>query len=187
LLSRFKKRSYASVASTRTRDIWPTREALLAYEEALEQEGIVDAAFAGDFAAGGVKREFKTPAIDGLQFKMPATPSTGTGGPQTPMSTTSVQTPLTTVSATPSSKRKSKPQSGSDPKAHVSVKVEKSDSVRVRGARIVKEIFEQAYPHWQALVKVKSEDGCAEKVRGYGFERFESGMYTPIHQIYPLL
>ncbi|OJA16026.1 hypothetical protein AZE42_04282 [Rhizopogon vesiculosus] len=175
LLSRFKKRSYASVTSTRTRDIWPTREALLAYEEALEQEGIVDAAFAGDFATGGVKREFRTPATGGLQFKMPATPSTGTGRLQTPMSTTSVQTPSTTVSATPSSTRKGKPQSRSDPKADVSVKVEKSDSVRVRGARIVKEIFEQAYPHWQALVKVKSEDGSAEKVREYGFERFESG------------
>jgi hypothetical protein len=43
----------------------------------------------------------------------------------------------------------------------------------------VKEIFEEAYPHWQALVKVKSEDACTEKARGYGLERFESGTHHP--------
>ncbi|KAJ8594289.1 hypothetical protein M405DRAFT_918147 [Rhizopogon salebrosus TDB-379] len=147
LLSRFKKRSYASVAPTRTRDIWPSREALFAYEEALEQESLIDAALAGDFAAVGAKREFKTPATDGLQSKIPVTPSTGSGVLQTPISMKTVQTPSSA----------------------------KIDSVRVRGARIAKEIFEEVFPHWQALVKVKSEDDCAEKARGCGLERFESG------------
>lgn len=181
MLSRFKKRSYASVASTRTSDIWPTREALFAYEDALQKEEIVDAILAGNFAVVRAEREFKTPAADGLQFTMSVTPSADPGVLQAPISTKTVQTSLSTSFATPASKCKDRPQSRSDPKELVSVKIEKSDSARVRGARIVKTIFEEVYPHWQALVKMKCEDGCAEKARGYGLERFESGMsrYTP--------
>lgn len=137
--------------------------------------------FAGDFAAVAAKRELKTPATDGLQFKIPVTPSAGSGELQTPTSTETVQTPLSAIFVTPTSKRKGKPQPGSDSKATgpVPVKIEKSDSARVRGARIVKEIFEEAYPRWQALVKVKIEGSCAEKARGYGLERFESGAHHP--------
>ncbi|KAG2037349.1 hypothetical protein BDR03DRAFT_920111 [Suillus americanus] len=165
LLSRFKKRSYASIASTRTKDIWPTRDALLAYEQALEQEEIVDAAFAGNFAAVGAEREFKTPAADELRFKTPVTPNVAPGALQTPLSTKTVQTPVSNTFATPASNSKGKAQ----------VKIESSDSVRVRGARLVKEIFEEVYPYWQALVKMKSEGGLEGKERGYGLERFESG------------
>ncbi|KAG1899850.1 uncharacterized protein F5891DRAFT_1189320 [Suillus fuscotomentosus] len=171
LLSRFKKRSYANIASTRTKDIWPTRDALLAYEQALEQEEVVDAMFAGNFAAMGAEREFKTPAADELRFKTPVTPSAAPGAPQTPISTKTVQTPVSITFATPASSSKSRPQSRSG----VSGSTEKSDSVRVRGARLVKEIFEEVYPHWQALVKMKNEGGLEGKERGYGLERFESG------------
>ncbi|KAG1858038.1 hypothetical protein DFJ58DRAFT_726755 [Suillus subalutaceus] len=171
LLSRFKKRSYASIACIRTKDIWPTRDALLAYEQALEQEEIVDAVFAGNFAAVGAEREFKTPAADELRFKTPVTPTAAPGTPQTLTSTKIVQTPVSNTFTTPASNGKGKPQSRSG----VSVKTEKLDSVRVRGARLVKEIFEEVYPHWQALVKMKSEGGLEGKERGYGLERFESG------------
>ncbi|KAG0701782.1 hypothetical protein DFH29DRAFT_982609 [Suillus ampliporus] len=169
LLSRFKKRSYARVAFTRTKEIWPTREALLTYEQALEQEELVDAALAGNFAAAGTERDFKTPAADGLRFKTPVTPNTAFGVPQTPTSGTTVQTPTSNTFSTPASsgKRQSK--------AAISVKTEKLDSVRVRGARVVKEIFEEVYPRWQALVKIKSEGGLEGKERGCGLERFESG------------
>ncbi|KAG2138284.1 hypothetical protein DEU56DRAFT_871302 [Suillus clintonianus] len=170
LLSRFKKRSYASIAFTRTKDIWPTREALLAYERALEQEEIVDAVFAGNFAAVGADREFKTPAADGPRFKTPITPSTAPGVPQTPMSAKTVQTPVSNAFASPASNGNGKP-----PRSGVFVKTEKADSVRVRGARIAKEIFEEVYPQWQDLVKMKSEGGLEGKERGYGLERFESG------------
>jgi Fanconi-associated nuclease 1 len=172
LLSRFKKRSYANIAFTRTKDIWPTRDALLAYEQALQKEEIVDAVFAGNFTADA-EREFKTPAVDELRFKTPVTPSAAHGAPQTPISTKTVQTPVSNTCATPASNSKGKLKSRSG----VSMKTEKSDSVRVRGARLVKEIFEEVYPHWQALVKMKSEGGLEGKERGYGLERFESGMY----------
>lgn len=119
----------------------------------------------------GVEREFKTPIADGLRFKTPVTPSTATRAPQTPISTKTVRTPVSNAFATPASNSKSKPQSRSG----VSAKTEKSDSVRVRGARLVREIFEEVYPHWQALVKMKSEGGLGGKERGYGLERFESG------------
>ncbi|KAG1817309.1 hypothetical protein EV424DRAFT_1472919 [Suillus variegatus] len=171
LLSRFKKRSYANIASARTKDIWPTRDALLAYEQALEQEEIVDAMFAGNFAAVGAEREFKTPAADELRFKTPVTPSAALGAPQTPISTKTVQTPVSNTFATPASSSKGRPRSRSD----VSGNTEKPDSVRVHRARLVKEIFEEVYPHWQALVKTKSEGGLEGEERGYGLERFESG------------
>ncbi|KAG2363435.1 hypothetical protein BDR07DRAFT_1483688 [Suillus spraguei] len=171
LLSRFKKRSYADISFTRTKDIWPTRDALLAYEQALEQEELVDAAFAGNFAPAGAERELKTPAAGELQFKMPVIPSTVHGALQTPISTKTVQTPVSDTFATPASSGKGNLQS----KCGASVKTEKPDSVRVRGARLVKEIFEEVYPHWQALVKMKSEGGLEGKERGYGLERFESG------------
>lgn len=128
--------------------------------------------FAGNFAAVGVEREFNTPVADGLRFKTPVTPSTAPGAPQTPISMKTVRTPSNTF-ATPASNGKGKPQSRSG----VSAKTEKSDSVRVRGARLVKEIFEEVYPRWQALVKMKNEGGLEGKERGYGLERFESGMY----------
>lgn len=175
LLSRFKKRSYADISFTRTKDIWPTRDALLAYEQALEQEELVDAAFAGNFAPAGAERELKTPAAGELQFKTPVIPSTVHGALQTPISTKTVQTPVSDTFATPASSGKGNLQS----KCGASVKTEKPDSVRVRGARLVKEIFEEVYPHWQALVKMKSEGGLEGKERGYGLERFESGMYIP--------
>ncbi|KAG1827560.1 uncharacterized protein BJ212DRAFT_1443532 [Suillus subaureus] len=171
LLSRFKKRSYASIAFIRTKDIWPTRDALLAYEQALEQEEIVDAMFDGNFAVAGAEREFKTPAADELRFKTPVTPNAAPGAPQTPISTKTVPIPVSSTFTTPASNGKGKPQSRSG----VTVKIESSDSVRVRGARLVKEIFEEVYPHWQALVKMKSEGGLEGKERGYGLERFESG------------
>ncbi|KAG0692143.1 hypothetical protein DFH29DRAFT_1051410 [Suillus ampliporus] len=84
LLSWFKKCSYARVAFTRTKKIWPTRKALLAYKQALEQEELVDTALARNFAAAGAERDFKTPAADGPLFKMPVTPNTVLGVPQTP-------------------------------------------------------------------------------------------------------
>ncbi|KAG2064112.1 hypothetical protein BDR04DRAFT_1130893 [Suillus decipiens] len=170
LLSRFKKRAYADISSARTKDIWPTRDALLAYEKALEQEELVDAVFAGNFAVAGAEREFKTPAVDELRFKTPVTPSTVHGALQTPISTKTVRTSVSNTFATPASSSKDNPSRSSP-----SVKTEKPDSVRVRGARLVKEIFEEVYPHWQALVKLKNEGGLEGTERGYGLERFESG------------
>ncbi|KAG2088829.1 uncharacterized protein F5147DRAFT_780837 [Suillus discolor] len=127
--------------------------------------------FAGNFAAVGAEREFKTPAADELRFKTPVTPSAAPGAPQTSISTKTVQTSVSNTFATPASSSKGRPQSRSG----VSGNTEKSDSVRVRGARLVKEIFEEVYPHWQALVKMKNEGGLEGKERGYGLERFESG------------
>lgn len=131
--------------------------------------------FAGNFAAVGAEREFKTPAADELRFKTPVTPSAALGAPQTPISTKTVQTPVSNTFATPASSSKGRPRSRSD----VSGNTEKPDSVRVHRARLVKEIFEEVYPHWQALVKTKSEGGLEGEERGYGLERFESGVYIP--------
>lgn len=47
----------------------------------------------------------------------------------------------------------------------------KHESSRLRNARLVKGIFENIYPYWQALLNTKPEEE-----RSYGLERFESGM-----------
>lgn len=46
----------------------------------------------------------------------------------------------------------------------------KHESSRFRNARLVKGIFENIYPYWQALLNTKPEEQ-----RSYGLERFESG------------
>lgn len=58
----------------------------------------------------------------------------------------------------------------------------KHESSRFRNARLVKGIFENIYPYWQALLNTKPEEQ-----RSYGLERFESGMLDnfPFRQ-YPL-
>jgi len=50
----------------------------------------------------------------------------------------------------------------------------KPDNIRVRGARMVKDIFERLYPCWQDLVKTKGE----ENGRAGGLERFHHGLFN---------
>ncbi|KIJ69190.1 hypothetical protein HYDPIDRAFT_144969 [Hydnomerulius pinastri MD-312] len=143
LLSRFKKRAYPTYTYERTKLIWPTRDALLEYEAALILEGQVDAYLGGDIPAlGGRAVGSKTPAA--VPLPTPVTPGNAKG------------------------KAKEKAPEGADEDGAPDVK---PDSIRVRGARMVKEIFENVYPRWKALIKTKGE----EDGRGYGLERFDCG------------
>lgn len=66
ILSTAKKREYAKYTYTRTADIWPTREDLIAYEEALALEAEVDLLLEGTtFNAGarGRSTTSKTPVV----------------------------------------------------------------------------------------------------------------------------
>ncbi|KAH9901518.1 VRR-NUC domain-containing protein [Cubamyces lactineus] len=152
LLARAKKRAYATVPYARTRDIWRTREDLLAYEAALKAEAEVDALLENASGAGAWARgrsamsDSRTPAM---------------GGRATPM------TPMTKgrrVTETPMSVR-----GGAEEE-------EEEESPRVKNARLVVRVLESVLPHWRALVaqNVETEDDDTDG-RRKALQRFECG------------
>ena len=154
VLARAKKRQYAAYTSTRTSDIWPTREDLLAYEEALEIEAQVDALLDGGSAGpkGGSGRSTasRTPA---------------------PMAESRFRTPVTPGRATRAS-------SAATSDSPMVVKMEpkgEEETERVRNARKVKELMETVYPKWIDLIQAKGEENPHRK----GLERFDCGMCYP--------
>lgn len=50
----------------------------------------------------------------------------------------------------------------------------KPDNIRVRAARMVKDIFERVYPRWQDLANTNGE----EDGRANGLERFHYGLFN---------
>ncbi|KIK92306.1 hypothetical protein PAXRUDRAFT_830065 [Paxillus rubicundulus Ve08.2h10] len=128
LLSQFKKRAYPAYKYERTKHIWPTRQALLDYEEVLILEGQVDALLGGN-----------VPSMIGRAI-----------GSKTP-----VAGPLPTAVTPRSAKGKTKQVKFQHDDAEPDVK---PDNARVRGARGVKEIFEHVYPRWQDLARSKGEE-----------------------------
>ncbi|KAM5532088.1 hypothetical protein V8D89_014252 [Ganoderma adspersum] len=149
VLARAKKRQYAAYTSTRTADIWPTREDLLAYEEALEIEAKVDALLDGGSAGpnGGSGRSTvsRTPApVPESRFRTPVTPR---------------RTTRASSAAT------------SDSPVVVKMELEGEETERVRNARKVKELMETVYPKWIDLVQAKGEENPRRK----GLERFDCG------------
>lgn len=147
ILGRAKKRSYAKCNPSRRNDIWPNRDALLEYEQALALEAKIDGILeaTGNTRARSVAS--KTPAP---QFKTPGTPNTPASGVRR--------------------STKSKDKENLD---DISVIEEdsKPESSRVQDARLVKEIFESIYHRWQSLVVTKGE----EEARPAGLERFDCG------------
>ncbi|KAI0076777.1 hypothetical protein K474DRAFT_1644316 [Panus rudis PR-1116 ss-1] len=189
ILSRAKKRNFAEIANSRTPDIWPSREALLQYEEALELEARVDGLLSGTVDVGvgagrGRSVASRTPA--------PGKKDEGKmGGGESAES--------------PSKKRVGK--ENADKGRGVRVKVEDGDEdvleIKEKGkgkekdkgkekekekrfelpperaaivaARTVKEIFEEVYPRWKALVATKEEESEGVSRRPKALQRFECG------------
>ncbi|KAG9318761.1 hypothetical protein JVU11DRAFT_860 [Chiua virens] len=127
LLARFGIRTFPGYKHERTRNIWPSRQALLDYEEVLVLDAEIDALLAGNVPLlGGRTTRSKTPPK---------------------LLSTSVTSGNTT-----STRRRKDPGGDEDVKPDI-----KLDSARPRGARMVKDIFERVYPRWQDLVKLKGE------------------------------
>ncbi|CDO73570.1 hypothetical protein BN946_scf185014.g40 [Trametes cinnabarina] len=150
LLARAKKRAYPTYPYARTPDIWRTRAELLAYEDALAVEAEVDALLENTTSAWGRGRDgstmSRTPGLSmGRPSRTPMTPATGA---------CSVSTP--------------------GKKGVAIVAEEEAESVRVKNARMVKEILECIYPRWETLVAekrdVEDEDGWRKAL-----QRFECG------------
>ncbi|KAI9571252.1 VRR-NUC domain-containing protein [Boletus coccyginus] len=141
LLTRFGKRAYPGYEYERTRNVWPSRQALLEYEEVLIVEGQIDTLLAGNVPLfGGRAAGSKTPAAKFLP------------------------TPVTPGNV--NDNREGEGIEDEDTMPDV-----KPDNIRVRGARMVKDIFERLYPRWQDVVKTKGE----ENSRAGGLERFHYG------------
>ncbi|KZT02315.1 uncharacterized protein LAESUDRAFT_706344 [Laetiporus sulphureus 93-53] len=158
ILLRSKKRAYASYQHRRTTDIWLSREALLAYEEALELEAQVDALFQGGAPASSWRARSaatKTPKPDPQRFRTPITPSKKRL-PSTPSTRHSVCSKIEDESI----------ELGMNLLGKLDDK-----SPRVRNARAVKEIWEGVYPRWQDMLRVQDELPAREG----GLERFECG------------
>lgn len=144
LLTRFGKRAYPGYNFERTKNIWPSRQALLDYEEVLILEGQVDTLLAGNVPLlGGRAAGSRTPAPRFLPT--PVTPGNAKGS------------------------REGENLGDEDTMPDV-----KPDSIRVRAARMVKDIFERVYPRWQDLVKTNGE----EDGRANGLERFHYGLFN---------
>ncbi|KAI0333539.1 hypothetical protein GY45DRAFT_1344002 [Cubamyces sp. BRFM 1775] len=150
LLARAKKRAYAAVPYARTRDIWRTRDDLLAYEAALKAEAEVDALLENANGAGAWARG---------RSAMSGSRTPAVGGRATPM--------------TPAAKGRRVTET---PKLARDGAEEEEESSRVKNARLVVQILESVLPHWRALVAEEPEakDDDAEG-RRKALQRFECG------------
>ncbi len=149
ILARCKKRVFEPVPYTRSTRIWPSREALLQYEEALEWEAQVDEILG-------------------------TSPSSSTSSSSSRSRSVASRTPAPRLRSA-GSKSPSKREGGG---ANVGGGREAGaegegaeDTPRMRNAREVKAIFERVYPLWKEVVSVKGE----EEGRGQGLERFHHG------------
>ncbi|RDX56460.1 hypothetical protein OH76DRAFT_1550917 [Lentinus brumalis] len=150
ILSRAKKRSYADYPYHRTPNIWPTRDDLIAYEEALMIEAEVDVLLDGltpsnSFGTRGRSSVSRTPAPTGGRLKTPITPAKDRKGIDSPVVTSSTQKGL---------------GGGGE-----------EETVRQRNAREVKAILEGLLQRWKDLVADKAEGDPRRR----GLERFECG------------
>lgn len=153
ILAYAQKRSYTSYKYSRTGDIWPSRADLLAYEDALEKEALVDEILEGtsSLVARARSTASRTPGPSAKRVKTPVTP-------------------------------KKSEKANADVRMDVDNDIasvlgedDGSDGPSKRKARALKPIFEEAYEHWKVLVKVKVEGSG----RSRGLERFQCGASNP--------
>ena len=162
LLTSFKKRTYPRYEYKRDRSIWPKREDLLAYEEALELEMYLEEVMA------------KLPEKDKAQ-KTPA-PLGGSVAPTTPIGQ------ILRIPKTPFKIPKDPPLPGSgveeaeEAVEDVSEPIDvEEEEANIQKAKRVKELlYEKIYPRWKEFIEAKSREGCSN--RKPSLERFEPGM-----------
>lgn len=151
ILAYAQKRSYTPYKYSRTANIWFSRADLLAYEDALEKEALVDEILEGtsSLLARARSTASRTPGPPAKKVKAPATPKKNEKAQAE--SRMDVDNELASVL-------------GEDDG-------QSSDGPSKRKARALKPIFEEVYERWKILVKIKSE----ETGRSKGLERFECG------------
>ncbi|KAK7694026.1 hypothetical protein QCA50_003602 [Cerrena zonata] len=134
ILAKARKRTYANYITERTLIIWPTRDALIEYEKALELEAQVDA------------------LLDGLtSFR---------GRSRTAVSKTPVPRTRSRPATESPSKRRSTRSGIAQEDAEYDPVVE---SPRVQAARGVLVVFEEVYPKWERLVAADNDSNNEER------------------------
>lgn len=143
LLTRFGKRAYPGYKYERTRNVWPSRRALLDYEEVLILEEQVDTLLAGNVPLwGGRAARSRTPVSRFLPT--PITPGNANGS------------------------REEQVLGDED-----TIRDVKHNNIRLRAAHMVKDIFERVYPCWQDLVNTDGEeDGRANGLERFHYGLF---------------
>ncbi|KAG6816690.1 hypothetical protein H0H87_003778 [Tephrocybe sp. NHM501043] len=156
LLTSFKKRTYPQYIYSRDTSIWPTREELMQYVEALRLEAAIETELEASSANRG-------------STKTPAPPEAGRS------KTTPLRTPMSLGRATesPAVEEELLRDDGS-----VAPDTEKPLEAKAETARKVIDLYnEKLLSKWLELVKLKRALGA--KQRAPGLERFEPGfIYT---------
>ncbi|KAH0583471.1 hypothetical protein H2248_009100 [Termitomyces sp. 'cryptogamus'] len=170
LLISFKKRSYPEYAFTRDSMIWPSREELMDYFEALRLESAIQTELEPPSPG---RPSTKTPAptiVHQNKFVTPVPPSRGR------TLTTPLWTPLSATRFTES------PVPGKDEEDNQEDEAvpEPEEPLKIQTARRIKKVFdEHVFPKWKELVAKRQGQGA--KARSPGLERFEPGfVYTRI-------
>ena len=153
ILSHSHKHTYPSYTYKRTKDIWPTREALIEYEEALALEARVDEIFESVGSGGVCAQSSKTPT--GQFATRTITPAPDAGNTKSNMK----------------GKFKENLLLDNDEVALEKDNVVDTESPRVQDARLVKKILEVAFPRWQDLVRTRGEEDAWLS----GLEQFDCG------------
>ncbi|KAK2466657.1 hypothetical protein APHAL10511_000915 [Amanita phalloides] len=163
LLTSFKKRTYPKYKYNRDNSIWPTREDLLAYEEALELEAHLEKVMNKLPEKNAPLAELVAPATPigqilrtpKARFKAPKDPPTFGSGVKE-----EVVDPVEDAFALPEV-------------THV-----EEEEANIRKARRVKELLhEKIYPNWKVFIDAKTREGWSS--RKPGLERFDPGyVYT---------
>lgn len=171
LLAGFKKWNFPEYVYQRDGSIWPTREDLLEYEEALyldvEMENLPEDASKPSSAAPGSR--LKTPAtpVKGhhTPFETPRTKGSG-------VKASSAPTPIQKV-------EEQEPALGAADAVVVSEEVK--ESLSIQRAKHIKKLFkERIQPKWKALLARKDQEKGKAAARTPGLERFEAGEFCAV-------
>ena len=169
MLTSFKKRTYPRYEYKRDKSIWPTREDLLAYEEALELELYLEEVMT------------KLPEKD----RTPRTPAPlgGSVAPGTPIGQIlrTPETPFKTPKDPSVLGSGVKEETEEDVSAlHDVIDVEEGDASIQKAKRVKELLYEKIYPRWKESIEAKSREESWN--RKPGLERFEPGMLHRLRQ-----
>ncbi|KAL5489948.1 hypothetical protein ACEPAI_4780 [Sanghuangporus weigelae] len=173
LLRRCRKRYYPLYTYVRTREIFTSREALIAYEEALRMEAAVDL-----MLEGNIDVELAEQHIDAWAHNR----EKGTNIHTLPPHTLRPRAESLDDAGDSGKENAPWPSAMQSRSRNMSVptKLEFDDepiapptkeSQTVTNAKCVVSVFERVYPRWQELVRLRGE----EEARPHGLERFDEG------------
>lgn len=157
LLKWCRKRYYANYTYVRTSTIFPNREALLAYEEALRMEAVMECMLEGELDEDDVIEAFDKWAARNSEAKENEIVPTESDDDYDPNDIEIVPNP---AQAEPDIEQNADP--------------EKKETQAAFNARRVLRVFHRVYPRWQQLCRLRSAE-ATQIARTNGLSRFDEG------------